>query len=133
MAKKAGKAAKTALAPRKGRPVNPLSHTNACAVPIELGLYNQLSDFAAARGLTVQDLIRVGCLALLRQGRYHDLTTKLSFGKYAGETVETVVRLDPGYVQWLLANTDKLMVSDGVTALLDQMTEQLKTDGKVGP
>ena len=94
-------------------------------VQLPFDLYAKLEAFADIRGLTVDDLIRVGSQALLRQGRYHDLSTPLSFGKFAGETVETVVRLDPGYMRWLISNTDKLVVSEAVTDLLDSIEEDL--------
>lgn len=34
------------------------------------------------------------------------LGSKLNFGKYKGETVELVLRLDPTYLDWCLDNVD---------------------------
>lgn len=34
--------------------------------------------------------------------KWDALHTVIHFGKYKGETVESILELDPGYLQWLL-------------------------------
>jgi len=81
----------------------------------------RLMDFANARGTDIETLVRVAASSLLRTGKWYALDTRLAFGKYIGETMETVIRLDPGYVTWILQKVEGLCISDEAAALLDKI------------
>ena len=85
-------------------------------------LFDRLHDFAASRGTDVETLIRVATTAMMRAGKYYMLDTKLGFGKYLGETMEAVIRLDPGYVKWAVEKIEGLTLSADALALLDRIT-----------
>ena len=90
-------------------------------VPVSNDLYARLADFAASRGLSVETLARIALSGLLRAGRFYALDTPLAFGKYVGENMETVIRLDPGYVRWAIEHVDGLCISEPATRLLDEL------------
>ena len=85
-------------------------------------LFDRLHDFAASRGTDVETLIRVATTAMMRAGKYYMLDTKLGFGKYLGETMEAVIRLDPSYVKWAIETIAGLTLSTDALALLDRIT-----------
>ena len=121
---KASKPVAPKRAPRIGRPraIKPLIvPTIPTYVPVSNELYVRLSDFGASRGLDVETLARIALSGLLRAGRFYALDTPLSFGQYAGEKMETVIRLNPGYVRWAIEHVDGMCLSEGAQTLLDQM------------
>lgn len=104
--------------------------TGAIYLPRDLA--DKLRAFCELRGTTVADLVRISLTRMLRANKYHDLDTPLGFGKYAGERMEAIVRLDPGYVRWALDNIEGLVVGDGVIELLDSMLK-LQQNGASAP
>lgn len=101
------------------------------AIPLSAELHGKLADFARSRGTDIETLVRVATATLLRAGRYYALDTVLAFGKYVGETMETVIRLDPGYVHWLQENTDKVCLAEEASLLLDHMLKETAIPQKV--
>lgn len=55
------------------------------------------------RGITTDDFLRVALKNYERPTRSRPLGlgAKFTFGKYSGEVVSTIVKLDPGYILWL--------------------------------
>ena len=53
-----------------------------------------------------------------------NLNTRLNFGKYRDELLSTVIRKDPGYVEWCLENLDWFEISDGAERELDWQLDQ---------
>jgi len=102
-------------------------------VSLSRELHDKLSEFAYSRGTDIETLVRVATSTLLRVGRYYALDTRIAFGKYIGETMETVVRVDPGYVRWCLEKIDGLCLSDDATALLDRMLAETSLSNKDKP
>ena len=114
----------TMRTPRIGRPraSKPLIvPTIPTCIPVSNDLFIRLVDFGASRGLDVETLARIALSGLLRAGRFYALDTPLSFGQYAGEKMETVIRLNPGYVSWAIEHVEGLCLSEGAQTLLDQM------------
>jgi hypothetical protein len=101
--------------------VQPLAVPATTSIPVAHELYIRLSDFGSSRGLDVETLARVALSSLLRAGHFYALDTPLSFGQYAGEKMETVIRLNPGYVRWAIEHVDGMCLSEGAQALLDNM------------
>jgi hypothetical protein len=58
----------------------------------------------------------------LQKNGYVPLTAELPFGKYRGETLETVVRADPDYVRWLLTNSKNFTTDEAAIELLEVIT-----------
>lgn len=95
------------------------------SVVLSESLYEKLTSFAASRGIDLESLIRVATTNVMRASRYYDLDTILVFGKYSGETLETIVRLDPKYVAWAMENITGLCISENAQTLLDHMLTHL--------
>ena len=110
--------------PKKKPSVVPIA--SATVVPIAPELLKRATDFAAKRGLDMETLVRVAITSVLRTGRFYALDTKLTFGKYIGETMGTVIRLDPGYVRWALDKIEGLCLSADAEQLLDVMLQQIE-------
>ena len=91
-------------------------HPAVCLPP---DLHTRLTDFGAARGISVESLVRIAVSSLLRVSKFYSLDSQISFGKYVNETLETVIRLDPGYVVWARANMEGFAISDSAEVLLD--------------
>lgn len=92
-------------------------------IKLSQALFNELESFAKARGATMETLIRVATSTLIRAQRYYELNTKLTFGKYSGETLETVIRLHPEYINWALQNIENFSISDDAAKLLASIQE----------
>lgn len=52
--------------------------------------------------------------------KYYYSDTVFTFGKYEGKTLQDVMRIDPDYVNWCLANLDHFALGD------DEFTSDLK-------
>lgn len=90
-------------------------------VTLDPGVADVLKALSDKRGVDVQTLIRVSLRNLAQRTNYYDLGTSLSFGKYRGETMETVIRCDPGYVQWAQKTFEGMELSDACLDLLTEM------------
>jgi hypothetical protein len=74
--------------------------------------------FCTARGVDFDDLVRLSLTTLLRSNKYFDLGDKVTFGKFQGETIETVIRIAPGYVEWALNTIEGMTLSPRALDLL---------------
>lgn len=90
-------------------------------IVLDPGVAEVLKALSNKRGVDVQTLIRVSLRNLAQRTNYYDLGTSLSFGKYRGETMETVIRCDPQYVVWAQKTFDGLELSDSCLDLLTEM------------
>lgn len=84
-------------------------------------LYFKLYDFAKSRGTTIQTLISVATTALMKQSKHYDLDTLVAFGKYSGQSMESIIRLDPDYIVWATGSISGLTLSGPAVALLENM------------
>lgn len=88
---------------------------------VEANLAFKLYRMADNRGVDVGTLVNVALHNLVLRDGILDLDSKLTFGKYAGLAVETVIRCDPRYVRWLVGNTDRVNLSDECLELLTEI------------
>lgn len=113
---------KVTLMTRNSKPAFKTTET----VELSVDLFLRLSKFAASRGLDVESLIRVATTAIMRANRYYDIDTVVTFGKFSGEKMETIVRLDPGYVSWCAEHISGFCLSEDCSVLLDEMLIKVK-------
>jgi len=112
--------------PRKSPLLNPkLPKDVDVKVGLSRALYDRLKSFAGERGTNIETLIRVATSAMVRANRYYTMNTALTFGKYTGEAMETVIRLDPGYVQWCLEKRNGMAIDDECEELLERMLKDV--------
>lgn len=98
------------------------------SVDIDRELASKLLDFSIARGLTVQAVIRVATTTMMKANRFYDLDTRIAFGKYVGEPMETIIRLDPEYVRWAMENISGLGLTVACQNLLSDMLMVVNPD-----
>lgn len=114
--------------PRKGRSaaadvVSMPAEPTGLTITLEPDLAKTLTELSEARGVDVQTLVRVGLRNLVQRTNFYSLCTPLAFGKYRGETMETVVRCDPSYVDWMIKTSTTAEFSEVVLDLLKAVNE----------
>ncbi len=103
--------------PAAAPPVPP----NTYSITLEPDLVETLTALSASRGVDMQTLIRVGLRNLAQRQNFYSLTTVIGFGKYRGEKMETVIRCDPGYVDWMTKNNTSAEFSESALDLLREI------------
>jgi len=98
--------------------------TRLLSVRLPEQLMNNLDAVLTSRGITATDLVRIAVKAVLRQTKYYDLQDPLQFGRYYGETLETVARANPSYVDWCLRNIEGFCVSEAALDLLRSLNSR---------
>ena len=76
-------------------------------VKIQKAVADKLDVLLAERGLTIDQAIGLylrGMVNVSESARSLRLADPLPFGKHRGEAVEVVVRADPAYLKWCIAN-----------------------------
>jgi hypothetical protein len=99
-------------------------------VRLPSAVVRSLKKSAEQRGIEVSDFIRLGLVGLSRKSKYMDIDTIFRFGKYSGETLGIVVKIDPSYVYWCMKNLEGFILSTEAEGLLLEIThqEQLEID-----
>src|SRR3954466_9033721 len=91
------------------------------SITIPKDLFNQAEKTLAGRGLSVDAFIRVALRGALQRNGYVPLKAELTFGKYRGETLETIIRADPEYIRWMLTNSNTFSTDDAAIDLLEMI------------
>jgi antitoxin component of RelBE/YafQ-DinJ toxin-antitoxin module len=95
-------------------------------VKLPLKLANDVEEILFKRGLTMDEVVRLYLRSLVtasKRNRALRLDSIIEFGKYNGETVETIVRADPSYVNWLVSTSTKIKFDPEVLELLERLAE----------
>lgn len=74
-----------------------------------------------ARGSNLTDFIRMSFRTLAKLPVVVELGDELTFGKYKGEILETVIRTTPDYIAWLLNTSGSFVMSDEAKALYESV------------
>lgn len=90
---------------------------------IEAGLFKTIMEMAQARKVSTSDLIRLGLRNLTKTPKFFGLSDLMGFGKYAREKVETVIKIDPGYVSWACEHVDRFKLNEEAQELLASIDE----------
>lgn len=72
---------------------------------IDTKLHNQLKKLLSERGTDIETFVKLQLRALSIATKILHLEDKIPFGKYTGELLETIIRGDPKYMNWLIANS----------------------------
>lgn len=75
------------------------------------------------RGLKLETYISMYLRVMLRNKNILNLQDEMPFGKFSGEIVENVVRAEPDYIAWLIAQGGKTNFSPEVIQLCAEMKE----------
>lgn len=92
-------------------------------------LAGQLEAVLLKRGLSVDEVVRLyvrslvtTCERLAALGVH----SEMPMGKFKGEEVGVIIRADPGYITWMLANSSSFKLAPEALALL----EAVQTDAE---
>lgn len=81
----------------------------------------ELITLSVQRGVTVDALLGVALANIKASRRTLCLGDKMPFGKYLGQPVESVVRCDPRYVEWMARTVESVCLSERAVRLLKEM------------
>lgn len=73
---------------------------------------------------TAQVFFQVQVRGFLRQGATFDVKDVITFGKYEGEVLEDVIKVNPGYVKWMIRNTTNFKVTMAAAQFLNQILNE---------
>lgn len=95
---------KTRTRRKKAKAAEPLDTRIPVVVHLEADVHDALAGQLEGRGSTIEKFFQVAARGYLRRPQNYELQTKLGFGKYYGEQLETIIRLDPRYIRWCIGN-----------------------------
>ena len=75
---------------------------------------DMIRKISAERGVTSDELVRIALKSLSKPKvvRYWGLHDVLDFGRYKGETLETVIKTNPSWVLWALNTIDTFEIDE---------------------
>lgn len=81
-------------------------------------------------GSTIDDFIRIAIKAHLRVKTVYGLGDKIAFGKYKGETINSLIRNTPKYILWCIDNTEMLSLTPPAQKLLEELLGEDKSQAE---
>jgi len=105
--------------------VAPLPSGVTIKVRVDPRLASRVEAYLKQRGLTLDQAVGLYLRAMINtseRSRSLRLGDVMPFGKYAGERVEVILRAEPGYIMWLIANNESVRWDPEVLLLLEQLT-----------
>lgn len=94
-------------------------------VRVDPRLATRVETYLKQRSLTIDQAVGLYLRAMINtseRSRSLRLGDIMPFGKYAGERVEVILRAEPGYISWLIANNESIRWDPEVLLLLEQLT-----------
>lgn len=85
-------------------------------------LAGQLEGVLIKRGLSVDEVVRLYVRSLVTTSERLaalGIRSEMPIGKFKGEEVGVVIRADPSYVAWMLANSSAFKLTPEALALLE--------------
>ena len=95
-------------------------------VRVDPKLAHRVEEFLAARGLTLDQAVGLYLRAMINtsaSARALRLSDAMPYGKYRGEIIETIVRVQPDYIAYLVASSTQTRWSPDVLRLLEEVTK----------
>jgi hypothetical protein len=88
-------------------------------LPREMAL--ALVDMALDREVSPSDVARMGIAVMLRVSKPLELHDKMKFGKYSGEILETIIKIDPEYIDWAISKVERFSMTKEAHNLLNSL------------
>lgn len=125
MAKKAASLLKKKQ-PAKKAPKAAVPHPAVAGIVLRLEtkLVNDINAVLSQRGTNIETYIRLQLRAFRHAGKILGLSDRLNFGKFSGELVEDVCRAEPGYLEWIIANSSSARFHEDVLKLLEDLRDK---------
>lgn len=94
-----------------------------CTLPIDCSVESaqEFHALCVKRQISMGDMFALMVRSFAGRNQTLGLTDVVRFGKYAGHYVEHIVRGDPRYVRWLIAESTTIDFTDEVHDLLDEL------------
>jgi len=102
-------------------------------------LYAELEGILVERNLSFEEVVRLYCRSMVTTNARTmalQLGSEMPFGKFKGEPIDVVIRADPGYVGWMLANNERFILAPEALQLYEfviapkEPTVEKKTRGR---
>jgi len=93
------------------------------SVSLPVAVFDEVSAFAKARGLPLHELVRIAVNSFTARSKLYGLKDKLRFGKYYNEALETIIRLDPNYIEWAMGKVEGFTITDKAQDLLNDIQQ----------
>lgn len=96
-------------------------------ISLPKGLTEKLEPLLLERDLTLDEVVRLYLRALVttsERSRALDLRSEMPLGKFKGEELAVVIRSEPKYVSWLLAEVEGFKLAPDALALLEQVQKE---------
>lgn len=93
-------------------------------VKIPEGTVEALKEIGRIRGVDWELIVQIQLNAYINafeRTKILDVDSVINFGKYRGNTVETVIRVDPGYWRYLISEETSYKLSERAVELLESM------------
>jgi hypothetical protein len=98
-------------------------NTATDTVTLPQDVYDQLITRLQEKGLTLSDFVRMNARSFIRMPPVFNLDTKVTFGKFSGETMENVIRLAPSYVVWCMENIAGFAIGPDALKMLSDFVD----------
>lgn len=108
---------------KRSKPCSPCQ-CQSRSIQVSTEFYEKLSEIATSRGVGLEDLLRIAIAGTVKIIRTLGLDDILEFGKYRGELVENVIRIDPRYMNWVVGNT-----CYGLDEEAQDLLDEISSDG----
>jgi hypothetical protein len=99
----------------------PKDDTVQVTLTLPADLWAKTAPLLSQRGLELSDFLRASLRTLPERKLVYGLQMALQLGKYKGEVLETIIRLDPTYIQWMIKNVERFAISEQAFDLLDEL------------
>ena len=106
--------------------IAPLPDGMVVKVRIDPKLAHRVEEFLSARGLTLDQAVGLYLRAMINtsaSARALRLKDAMPYGKYRGEIIETIVRVQPDYIAYLVSNSTQTRWDPEVLRLLEEVTK----------
>lgn len=95
------------------------------AIHLPKTLVDRAEERLGEREIELESYIAIHLRIMLKNKNVLNLTDIMPFGKYSGEIVEDVCRVDPDYMSWMIVQNGKTSFAPDVSALVDSLQTKI--------
>lgn len=97
--------------------------TLTAPIYLPASLIAEATEKLGEREIELETFVAIYLRMVLRSKTILDLEDIIPFGKYQGEIVEHIVRIDPSYVQWLITQDGRTKFKPDVILLCAEIQQ----------
>lgn len=107
-------------------PLRDTMKTYTVVLPRDLA--QEVDAFMLERNVEISTFVRLALRAMKKAPLVHGLHDRINFGKYRGEPIADIIKIDPRYVAWVAGNVDHFKLTDEAMELLQSMLDHDKVE-----